>query len=294
MTRQRILVLGKNGQVAQGLASILGAEAIFLDRTNASFLNPQQVLELVASHNPDVVINTAAYTAVDKAESEPDEADLVNHQTPSILAKWVSENKKTLVHYSTDYVFDGSGAAPRAEEAPTNPLSVYGSTKLKGDQSILESGAKALILRTSWVYSHVGHNFFRTMLRLGSEREELSIVSDQVGSPTYAPDLAAMTLKMLNHPRFKSQVGGQIYNACGRGYCSWYEFAQEIFKQAPEYGYSLKVKNVKPITSEQYPTPAKRPKNSRLNQEKLARDFDLQMPKWQESLAQAFLSLKHS
>ncbi len=283
-----ILVLGKNGQVARALQDLLGDKATYADRHEANFLDPESVLAFLKMINPDIVINTSAFTAVDKAESEPETADLVNHQTLRAIAQWISVNNKTLVHYSTDYVFDGTGSAPRTESAKTNPLSTYGRTKLLGDQAILESGARALILRTSWVYSHEGANFFLTMLRLGAEREELSIVSDQVGSPTYAPDLASMTLKMLEHPRLLQQNGGEIYNVCGQGYCSWFEFASEIFRLAPEFSKILKVKTVKPITSTQYPTPAKRPLNSRLSQEKLQRDFGLTMPEWKGALVRAF------
>lgn len=283
-----ILVLGKNGQVAQALNQLLGESARFADRNEANFMQPTQVVEFIARCNPDVIINTSAYTAVDKAEIESEAADLVNHQTPSAIALWATTNKKTLIHYSTDYVFDGSGNVPRSETSDPNPLSVYGRTKLLGDQAILACGARALILRTSWVYSHVGTNFFRTMLRLGSEREELSIVNDQIGSPTYAPDLAALTLQMLRHPRFAQRTGGEIYNVCGQGCCSWYEFALEIFKLAPDFGHSLKVKTVKPIPSSEYPTPAKRPLNSRLFQEKLYHDFGLLMPSWRDALARAF------
>jgi dTDP-4-dehydrorhamnose reductase len=288
LQNKAILVIGKSGQVGQALGDLLiGMNATFIDREEADFMKPEKVVEFIATFRPDVVINTSAYTAVDKAEAEPEAADLVNHQTPAAIARWVKSEQKTLVHYSTDYVFDGSGSEPRSETAPTGPLSVYGQTKLAGDQAILQSGAKALILRTSWVYSHVGHNFLKTMLRLGAEREELSIVNDQIGSPTYAPDLAAMTLKMLGHPHLSEIFGGHVYNVCGTDYCSWAQFAGEIFRLAPRYGYHLKVKSVQPIATLAYPTPAKRPLNSRLSQEKLLTDFGLLMPSWRDSLERA-------
>lgn len=288
----KILVLGRQGQVAQALKDLLGDRAHFTDREEVNFLEPKAVVTYLETFQPELIINTSAYTAVDKAEAEIDACDLVNHQTPAAIAEWVARNNKALAHYSSDYVFDGSGSEPRTEESMTGPLSVYGSTKLAGDRAIANSGAKAVILRTSWVYSHGGSNFFRTMLRLGAEREALSIVCDQVGSPTYAPALAALTLQLLESPVFKNQKGCEIYNACGTGFCSWYEFAVEIFRRAPEFGYNLKVTTVKPIPSSDYPTPAKRPLNSRLSQAKLKRDFGLEMPTWQESLEVAFKNLR--
>jgi len=294
MSKKSILVLGQQGQLAQALQNLLNpAEVTFSSRTEADFTDPQQVLKYVEHLNPDIIINASAYTAVDKAELEPEIADLVNHKTPEILAQWVATHNKSLVHYSTDYVFNGSGSDPRTEEALTEPLNIYGHSKLAGDKAILKSGAKALIIRTSWVYSHIGHNFFQTMLRLGAERDELSIVNDQVGSPTYAPELAAMTIKMLNHSHFKNQKGAQIYNVCGASYGSWYEFATEIFRLAPEFDLSLKIKSIKPILSADYSTPAKRPLNSRLNQMKLKMDFSLEMPEWKTSLRKAFENLPH-
>jgi len=287
--KKSILVLGKQGQVAQALQGLLKSfDVTFTDHTETDFTQPTQVLKFVDDLKPEIIINTAAYTAVDKAESEPEITDIVNHKTPEALAKWAYSNKKTLVHFSSDYVFDGSGSEPRDEIAVTHPLSVYGRTKLAGDEAILRSGAKGLIIRTSWVYSHSGQNFFRTMLRLGAERDELSIVNDQIGSPTYAPDLAEVTLQLLWNSILKDQAGTQVYNICGVGYCSWYDFATEIFQLAPEFNIALKVKSLKAIPSEAYLTPAKRPLNSRLNQSKLKLDFNLEMPHWKESLKRAF------
>lgn len=290
MIEKSILVLGKQGQVAQALRELISNDfnVVFADRKTADFQNPIQTIEFINQLNPDIIINTSAYTAVDKAESEPEIADLLNHQVPAALAKWSASHQKTLVHYSTDYVFDGSGIQAHSEEATTNPVNIYGKTKLAGDQAIIQSGAHALILRTSWIFSHQGQNFFRTMLRLGSERDELSIVNDQIGSPTYAPHLAEITLKMLIHPHFLNQRGPEIYNVCGTGYCSWYDFATEIFRLATQYGCSLKVKSLKAIPSVKFPTPAQRPLNSRLNQNKLKRDFGMAMPRWEDALIQAF------
>ena len=300
-----ILVLGHSGQVAQALQTLLRPidnknlphypASIFLNREKADFTNPNAVIDQLEKLQPGIIINTVAYTTVDKAESEPQIADLVNHTTPAAIAAWVAQNNKTLVHYSTDYVYEGTGDKPRAEEASTGPLSVYGQTKLAGDVAIQQSGARALILRTSWVYSHQGKNFFRTMLKLGAEREELNIVNDQVGSPTYAPDLAAMTLQILNHTGFQQQLKGtDIYHVCGSGYASWFDFATEIFRLASQFHHPLKVKRIHPILSVQYPTPAQRPLNSRLDQSKLQNNFNLTMPHWKNSLVQAFQNLDHS
>ncbi len=297
MHKNIILVLGKQGQLAQAFQIFFANRnstdgmVVFTDRTETDFSQPLQVLKFIQDLDPSIIINAAAYTAVDKAEVEPEIADRVNHQTPQVIAQWVSENKKKLIHYSTDYVFDGRGVEPHSEEDSTKTLNLYGQTKLRGDHAILASGAQALILRTSWVYSHVGHNFFRTMLRLGSDREELSIVNDQIGSPTYAPDLAQMTWKMLSHWHLRTQTGTQVYNVCGAGYCSWYDFANEIFQLAPDFGFSMKVKSIKPILSEEYKTPARRPLNSRLSQDKLKADFSFEMPHWKQSLRQAFENL---
>ena len=244
MENQIILILGKNGQVASALKEILGDKAISVDRNEINFLNPTEVVSFITKVNPDIVINTAAYTAVDKAESEPNEAELINHQTPSAIAQWIATNNKLLVHYSTDYVYEGSGSLPHSEFDNTLPLSCYARTKLAGDNEILKSGARALILRTSWVYSHIGKNFFLTMLKLGSERENLSIVCDQIGSPTYAPDLAELTIKILNHPNIKNHNGAKLYNVCGTGYCSWFEFAEEIFRIAPEFSLPIKINTI--------------------------------------------------
>lgn len=293
MEKKSILVLGKNGQVAQGLMELLGQQANFADQTQANFLEPRQVLDFIEAINPDIIINAAAYTAVDKAESELQQAELINFKTPASIAKWVAKNNRFMVHYSSDYVFDGYGDEPRSEADTPNPLSVYGRSKFFGDQAILQSGARCVVLRTSWVYSHTGHNFMKTMLRLGAERRELSVVEDQIGSPTYALDLAKATLDILNHPQLNAltENGGQIYNVCNQGLCSWYEFAIEIFRQAPEFGIPLVIKAIKPISTEQYPTPAKRPLNSRLSLTKLEKDFGLQMPPWKDSLSRALKAL---
>jgi dTDP-4-dehydrorhamnose reductase len=294
MNNKKILVLGKTGQVAQAFSELISAHANFIGHDEADFLNPDNVVKIIADYNPSIIINAAAYTAVDKAESEIKEADLVNHQTPSAISRWAALNNCAIVHFSTDYVFDGKGHQPLSELAPTGPLNIYGKTKLAGELAIQKSGVKALIIRTSWVYSHTGKNFFKTMLRLGAEKEILSIVDDQIGSPTYAPDLAAITLKMVTDRRFQDQSKSEIYNVCGSGFCSWHTFATEIFRLAPYYNYPLKLETVLPIPSLTYPTPAERPKNSRLSPNKLLLDFNLEMPHWTDSLKRSFERLRLS
>lgn len=292
MGDKKILVFGYHGQVASALREIWGSNAHFAGQKEVDFTKSDLVLEYIKKFSPDIIVNASAYTAVDKAEAEVELAKRINHLTPYEISKWVAQNNKSLIHYSTDYVFDGSGNQARNESDATNPLSVYGKTKLEGDNSIMESGARAVILRTSWVYSYIGSNFFRTMLRLGSEKEKLSIVSDQIGSPTYAPDLALITTQILQHSQFIKQSGGEIFNAKGTGFCSWYEFASEIFRLAPEFAINIKVKELVPITSKEYPTPAQRPHNSRLSDEKLYSVFGLRFPSWQDALYRAFVALK--
>jgi len=229
----------------------------------------------------DVIINCAAYTAVDKAEEEQELANQVNHLAVKQLANIANEQKAKLVHVSTDYVFDGESDKLYTETDKTNPINVYGETKLAGERTLQEiMPTNAIIIRTSWVYSEYGNNFVKTMLRLGKERDELNVVSDQIGSPTYATDLANAILNIVQSIKFK-EVGQktQVYHYSNAGKVSWHDFAKEIFKIA-------KVDcKVNPITTQQYPTPAKRPKNTLMNKAKIAKTFNFQMVKWKNSLS---------
>lgn len=279
----KLLVFGQTGQVAQELAR-LASDALFLDRQEADFADPGSLAALVEKHRPHVVINAAAYTAVDRAETEHDTAKAVNADSPGAIARVAAQAHIPFLHISTDYVFDGSGNAPRAEDAPTHPLGVYGATKLAGEDAIAMAGGRWVILRTSWVFSSHGANFVKTMLRLGAERDELSVVGDQIGGPTAAAAIARALLVMaerLQHP--ESPTG--IYHFSGAPDVSWADFAREIFRQA---GLPCKVRD---IPTAEYPTPARRPHNSRLDCAKLARDFGIERPDWRLGLAEVIEEL---
>lgn len=260
-------------------------EAVFLDRREADFANPAALQDLLESHCPDVVINAAAYTQVDNAESEENLAYIINAESPAAIAIYCSEKSIPLVHFSTDYVFDGSGSHARKENDSVNPLGAYGRTKLAGEDKIQQVGGKFLILRTSWLYDADGRNFFNTMLRLTSEREELRVVSDQVGAPTYVPQLARASLAALSSALKQEEFPSGIYHMCHGGETSWHAFAEAIAEGARARGIALKVKNIAAIASEEYPVPARRPLNSRLDCSKLRDLLGVQLPVWQEGLS---------
>jgi len=281
-----ILVLGSTGQVGRALMGALASRsATFLGRAEADLADPEALYEtLRAMPTPRAVINAAAYTAVDKAEEEEALATLVNARAPDILAHYCLERGIPLVHYSTDYVFDGSGAAARDENAATAPLNAYGRSKLAGEQAIEASGCGHLILRTSWVYDAEGKNFFTTMLRLGAEREQLRVVADQWGAPSYAPHLAEATVAALDGALKQAFFPSGLYHFCHAGETSWHAFAEAIFAGARSRGAEMKVTAVEAIGTAEYPTPAKRPLNSRLDCTKLAKALDVRLPSWQEGL----------
>jgi len=258
-----ILVFGKNGQVATALSKIL-PQAIFLGSDQANFLEPQTVLNALEHYKPEIIINAAAYTQVDKAEIERSAAMTINAETPGVIAKWCKNHHALLIHYSTDYVFDGSGEKPWLETDAPNPVNFYGRSKWEGEKAIQASGCKHYIFRVSWVYSPWGVNFKKTILRLAQEREELKIVADQWGSPTKAEDIATETKKFIE--RYRGHKGPEfgLYHWRFSDYTSWYHFATSIVEEAKQSGIALKVKQILPISTEAFPTPAKRPKNSRL------------------------------
>ncbi|MBP1087347.1 MULTISPECIES: dTDP-4-dehydrorhamnose reductase [Pseudomonas] len=289
----KILLLGKNGQVGWELQRALAplGEVIALDRQGADGLcgDLADLVRLAATVRalaPDVIVNAAAYTAVDKAESEPDLAMLINGEAPGVLAKEAAALGAWLIHYSTDYVFDGSGEQQWQESAPTGPLSVYGRSKLMGEQAIHASGAKALILRTSWVYAARGHNFAKTMLRLATERDSLNVVADQYGAPTGAELIADVTAQILHRVRADQNPAALagIYHLAAAGETSWHGFAQFVLEHAARNGVALKVApdQIGAIPTEAYPVPAPRPRNSRLALSKLETAFQLKMPSWQQ------------
>ncbi|MCH5570694.1 dTDP-4-dehydrorhamnose reductase [Pseudomonas syringae] len=289
----KILLLGKNGQVGWELQRSLAAlgEVIALDRQGADGLcgdlaDLERLAATVRALAPDVIVNAAAYTAVDKAESEPDLAMLINGEAPGVLAREAAALGAWLIHYSTDYVFDGSGEEQWQESAPTGPLSVYGRSKLMGEQAIQASGAKALILRTSWVYAARGHNFAKTMLRLATERDSLNVVADQYGAPTGAELIADVTAQILYRVRADQNPAALagIYHLAAAGETSWHGFAQFVLEHAARNGVALKVApdQIGAIPTEAYPVPAPRPRNSRLALAKLETVFQLKMPSWQQ------------
>ncbi len=285
----KILLLGKNGQVGWELQRALAplGELVALDRQGANGLHadlarPDALAATVRTLRPDVVVNAAAYTAVDKAESEAGLARTINATAPGALAQAAAEVGAWLVHYSTDYVFDGSGRAPRDESAATGALSVYGRTKLEGEQAIAASGAKHLVFRTSWVYAARGGNFARTMLRLAGEREQLRVIDDQVGAPTGAELIADVTAHAIRAALRRPALAG-IYHLAAAGETSWHGYACHVIEWARAHGQPIKVAPgaVEAIPTTAYPTPARRPLNSRLATAKLTEAFELRLPPWQ-------------
>ena len=284
----RILVPGKTGQVGwelQGALAPLGT-VIALDRSGMDLANPDSIRRVIRDAKPEVIVNAAAYNNVDKAESEPELAMRVNGVAPGIMAEEAKRLGAILIHYSTDYVFDGELDRPYNEDDPPNPLSEYGRSKLAGEQAIASSGAPHLIFRTSWVYAARGQNFVRTMLRLGRERSELRIVDDQVGAPNWARFIAKATAQVLRqlgdgHKAIGNRAG--IYNLTATGAVSWYGFASAIFVEAKAQ-LGMTPPKLIPITTAEYPLPARRPANSRLDNSKLTAAFGLTPPSWDAML----------
>lgn len=284
----KILLLGKGGQVGWELQRSLAVagDVVALDFDDgADFTQPDQLLSRVQALAPQVIVNAAAHTAVDKAESEPELARRINAATPALLAIEAKRLGALFVHYSTDYVFDGSGSQPRDEEAPVAPLSVYGSTKAEGEDAVRASGCQHLILRTSWVYAARGGNFAKTMLRLAAERDQLKVIADQIGAPTGADLLADLTTHMLRAVRVNPALTG-TYHAVAGGEVSWHDYARFVIEFARARGVAIKVapEQILGIPTSDYPTPARRPLNSRLSTAKLQQRFGLRLPHWQQGV----------
>ena len=287
-----ILLLGKGGQVGwelQRSLAVLGpVTALDFDSQDhcADFSQPEAIRDTVRALRPNIIVNAAAHTAVDKAESEPEFARLLNATTPGVLAEEAARLGAWLVHYSTDYVFDGSGSRPWVETDTPAPLSCYGRTKLEGEQRIQQSGSQHLILRTSWVYAARGGNFAKTMLRLAQERDRLTVIDDQWGAPTGADLLADVTAHALRHLRQRPQDAG-LYHCAAAGETNWNEYAKYVLAQVQKVqdAIEIKAKEVAPVPTSAFPTPAVRPRNSRLNTDKLQHTFGLQMPHWQAGVA---------
>lgn len=285
----KILLIGRNGQVGWELERCLMpiGEIIALDRSEADFSNPDSVRSVVKKVKPDVIINAAAYTAVDAAENDEVLAMRVNAEAPGILAEEAASINALFIHYSTDYVFDGKKDGAYTEEDLPNPINIYGKSKLAGENAIKSTGVDHLIFRTSWVFSSRGKNFYQTVLRLAQEREELAIVADQVGTPTWARLIAETTgyclIEGIRRRKQGSFTSG-VYNLTAKNYTSWYEFTKEIVKNSVDQPNMLKVNSIKGITTNEYPTPARRPLNSQLDIAKLENDYSIEMPTWQDTL----------
>ncbi len=280
----RILVTGRNGQVGGELTQSLQGlgEVIALDRAQLDLLQPAAIRTAMRELQPSLVINAAAYTAVDAAEADEDTAFRINADAPRVLAEEAERLGAALIHYSTDYVFDGSKQDPWLEDDATAPLSAYGRSKLAGEQAIAEVGGIHLILRTSWVYGLSGKNFLLTMLKLAETRDELSIVDDQVGAPTWSRTIAEATAAIIRDTGEAAQLAALsgIYHLCAGGHTSWFGFAQAIFAQSN----LSRQPTLRPITTAEYPTPAMRPRNSMLNTDKFRRTFG-DLPAWEDALA---------
>lgn len=286
----KILLTGCNGQVGWELARALLplGDIIAVNRSQVDLSDPDGLRRIVQKVSPDVIVNPAAYTAVDKAETDRDMAFLINAEAPRVLAEEAAKSAALLIHYSTDYVFDGTKNAPYTEDDATHPVNVYGQSKLAGEQAIQAAGADHLILRTSWVYAARGQNFLKTILRLAAEREELAIVADQIGSPTWARLIAETTAHILRQSLLERRQGhfnSGVYNLTSVGETSWHGFAQAIVEIARQQGMpALKNRIINPIPTTAYPAPAKRPLNSRLSTDRLEQRFGLKMPSWDAAL----------
>jgi dTDP-4-dehydrorhamnose reductase len=285
---KRILVTGGNGQLGSSIRKISTDYKEFA----FTFIDYQE-LDLTASHaakiyfekhHPHYVINCAAYTAVDKAESDPENAFRINADIPALLSELAEPLDMKVIHISTDYVYNGSSSLPHKENEKLLPLSVYGKSKAAGEES-LAGNELAMIVRTSWLYGEYGQNFMKTMVRLGGEKEEIGVVYDQAGSPTYSRDLAKALLAIIRYSEQKSFIPG-IYNYANEGVCSWYDFAKEIMAMAG------KKCRVKPILTNEYPLPAKRPEYSVLDKSKIKKTFGIEIPYWKDSLSTALANLK--
>lgn len=287
-TPMRIVLLGGSGQVGWELQRALAplGEVVSLDRSAGGDLaDPAALARTVRSLRPDAIVNAAAYTAVDRAESDVDLATTINATAPAALAEAAAAIGAWLVHYSTDYVFDGTGSVARDESATTGPLSVYGRTKLEGERAIAASGAKHLVFRTSWVYAARGGNFARTMLRLAAERERLRVIDDQVGAPTGADLIADVTAHALRAVGAQAGLGG-LYHLAAGGETSWHGYARHVIEWARAHGHAVRVAAdaIDAIATSDYPTPARRPLNSRLRTDKLRDAFGLHLPHWEQGV----------
>ncbi len=289
----KILVTGSNGQVGSELilqGKNLGKEMIATDYDDLDITNQTAVQNFIFDRTPDIVINAAAYTAVDKAEDQQDLATAINNDGPAYLSQICSKQKIPLLHISTDYIFDGSKKIPYTEEDLPNPQGIYGLSKLQGENVVTETLREHIILRTAWVFGAGGNNFVNTMLRLGKERNELSIVADQEGGPTWAGDIAETLLKIATRYQEGANIPWGIYNYTGTPSTTWFEFAQVIFREATIAGLLKKSPQVNSISTEEYPTAAVRPNNSVLNCQKILSHLNIEQPDWRIGLKKTLQS----
>ena len=287
------LLVGANGQVGQELQRQLPAlgEVTALGRQQLDLTDTEAIRNSIHSLKPDVIVNAAAYTAVDKAESEPDLAHAVNGSAPTAMAEAAEQAGARLLHISTDYVFNGRHYRPYSESHPTEPLGAYGKSKVQGEQGIQGTGASAVILRTAWVYGSRGHgNFVKTMLRVGAQRDELKVVVDQIGTPTWSADIARAICQLIQQPE-AFQPGGEVFHFTNSGAASWYDFAVAIGEEAKAMGLPWQVKTVWPIPTEAYPVPAPRPAYSVLSNQKIINVLGQAAPQWREPLRKMMAEL---
>ena len=295
----KILLLGKNGQVGWELQRSLAplGEVISLDRNGLNqwcgdLSKPDQIYQTIVDIAPNVVVNASAYTVVDLAETEQDMANLINYVAVGKIAEACAQIKALLVHYSTDYVFDGEGVSVFNEADALKPLNIYGKTKALGEQAIQNAQCNYLIFRTSWVFAQKGKNFLKTMLFLSQQREELSIIDDQIGAPTSAELIADVSAHAIVQTlRDQTKIG--IYHLVASGETSWFEYANYIFEQAKSLGVNLAIQQVNPIPTAAYPTPAKRPHNSRLNNQKIQHAFQIYLPDWKVHVQRTVVEVFH-
>ena len=283
--QKNILVTGSKGQLGRSLSKITKANNaynfVFIDKEEADITSKEALEALFSQHKFFAVLHFAAYTAVDRAESEPETCELVNHKATEQIAKLCNQHSSKLLYISTDYVFDGTKPSPYIPTDKPNPLSVYGTTKLRGEQAVLANCKQSIIIRTSWLYSEFGNNFVKTMRRLGSEKDEIGVVFDQVGSPCYATDLAKVVMMLLC-----KEFNGQIFHFSNEGVCSWYDFARKAMLLS-----GLKCK-VRPITTTEYPTAATRPQFSLLDKSDIKTFLSIDIPHWEDSLAECIKTME--
>ena len=292
----KVLVFGKSGQLGVRLCELLGENVIASGREDVDLMNIAALKQYLNNlkETPTAIIDAAAYTQVDKAESDgKDENYILNRDVPIILATYCKQKDIPFIYYTTDYVFDGKGDKPFDENNTVNlkPLNEYGKAKLEAENKIREVGGKYLIFRTSWTFNEVGRNFVKTMLAIGKDRDELSVVSDQVGSPTYTLDLAHHTIEALKKANSMSNFPSGIYHLTNSGFTSWYDFANKIFELSKTKWVNLKIKKVNPISSSEYPTPAKRGLNSRLSKDKIRQVFGIKPRAWEDALKECLDNL---